>query len=63
MWQAQRFVGEKQDRVLAEMLAWLNENEDVIMEFQTALAPEPDGTHVYVVTYRARAVEHHHFMA
>lgn len=54
MWQAQRFVGEQQERVLAEMLAWLDENEEYIMEFQTCQAQEPDGTPVYVVAYRAR---------
>lgn len=63
MWQAQRFVGEQQERVLAEMLAWLNENEDVIMEFQTCQAAEPDGTHVFVVAYRAKSVDPHAYLA
>ncbi len=59
MWQAQRFVGEHQDRVLGELLAWLNENEDVIMEFQTVQTYDPDGTHVYLVAYRARTFDPH----
>ncbi|MDP9382065.1 MAG: hypothetical protein M3Q29_18365 [Chloroflexota bacterium] len=63
MWQAQRFVGEQQERVLAELLTWLNENEDVIMEFQTVQVHEPDGTHVYVVSYRARSIDPHAYLA
>jgi hypothetical protein len=57
MWQAQRFVGEHQERVLAEMLAWLDENEDVIMEFQAVRSADPDGAHVYVVAYRAKSFD------
>ena len=63
MWQAQRFEGDRQDQVLAEMLAWLNEHEDLIAEFQTVQVHEPDGTQVYVVTYRAtRALGYHPFL-
>ncbi len=56
MWQAQRFAGEQQEAVLAEVLEWLNEHEDFIVEFQTAVAHQQDGTHVCVVTYRARGL-------
>ena len=62
MWQAQRFVGDQQDRVLAELLAWLHEHEEVIIEFQTVEAHEPDGTNVFVVTYRMKSFDLHPFL-
>ena len=63
MWQAQRFVGEEQDEVLAEMLAWLDEHEDMIVEFQTVLTQDSDGTQVYTVTYRARGLAAQPFLS
>ncbi len=63
MWQAETFMGEEQDAALAQMLEWLNEHEDVIVEFQTCQAHQPDGTHVFVVSYRARRMDPHPFMA
>ncbi len=62
MWQSQRFVGDQQDRVLSEVLEWLQEHEDVIMEFQVVLAHDSDGTQVYMVAYRAKSSDHHHFL-
>jgi hypothetical protein len=63
LWQSQRFVGQEQDRVLAELLSWLHEYEDAIVEFQTLHAREPEGAHVYVVCYRARRLEFHPHLA
>lgn len=63
MWQAQRFEGEERDAVLAEMLAWLDEHEESIVEFQTALTRDSDGTEVFVVTYRARGFAYEPFLA
>lgn len=56
MWQAQKFANEQQDIALAEALQWLNDHEDIIIEFSAAVACEPDGTHVCVVKYRARGI-------
>lgn len=62
MWQSQRFMGEQQDRVLSELLEWLHEHEDVIMEYHMVAAREPDGTQVYMVAYRAKSPEPYPFL-
>lgn len=56
MWQSQRFTSQQQEVVLAEALEWLTEHEELIVEFSTAVACEPDGTHICVVKYRARGL-------
>ncbi len=62
MWQEQRFMGEVQGEVLAEMLSWLDEHEDVIVEFQKVLTVDSDGSQVYVVSYRARGLASQPFL-
>ncbi len=63
MWQAQRFVGDAQEDVLAEMLAWLDEHEDVIVEYQAVLTEDSDGNQVYMVAYRARGLAAQAFLS
>jgi len=63
MWQEQRFMGEVQGDVLAEMLSWLDEHEDLIVEFQTVLTVDSDGSQVYVVSYRARGLVNQPFLS
>ncbi|ACZ41400.1 hypothetical protein Tter_0479 [Thermobaculum terrenum ATCC BAA-798] len=57
MWQAQTFMSQDEETALAEMLTWLNENEEIIVEYQAIQVHQPDGTHVCVVAYRARRLE------
>lgn len=62
MWQIERFVGDESD-ALIQMLTWITENEDLVVEFQTTQVLESDGTCVWVVSYRARRPELQSFLS
>jgi len=55
-------MSQDEETALAEMLAWLNENEEIIVEYQAIQVHQPDGTHVCVVAYRARRLESQAFI-